>query len=351
MHNRLYLIIVLLLALIPVRARAQETIPVLIDVFIEQDPQTGAANIYFVDALSGLSTVISADGGQNFTLVGDYVLYQKNRSGAIMRANADGIVEPHPFITRTANTQMIRWVTSPDARAVGWIQLGNDGMYTAYVAWADGSDLRQIPVEQPVQPMRLEPVALSNGRTLFFYDSAHPAESTAPFIHYQHIRAFNLINNQTTIIPGEPNCLCGAAITPEGRTLARMEAASATGPFDLHLWDLPAAADLLINAPGLRYPLAGDLVLSSTGTIAAYSASDPSTGQYALILVDTITRQQIMMLDPGPTLYRPRSFIDQDSALLLTGGPTNETYKFSLLTGEIQRVSARTYLGTISRTG
>jgi hypothetical protein len=268
-----------------------------------------------------------------------------------MRANTDGNVEPHPFITRTADTESIHWVTSPDGRAIAWIHTDKNGVPTAYAAWADGSDLIQMALDPPLSPLRLEPVALTNGKTNFFFDTAHPAESSASFTGYQHIRAYNLNNGRTRNLPGEPNCLCGAAITPDGRTLARMEGTNGRGPYNLHLWDLPGGADLLIAAPALRYPLAGDLVVNSTGTIAAYSTSDPTIGQYALVLVDTITRQQILMLDPGPIQYRPRSFIDQDSALLLTGGPTNETYKLSLLTGELQRVSARMYLGTISRTG
>ncbi|NDJ79190.1 MAG: hypothetical protein GYB65_23315, partial [Chloroflexi bacterium] len=93
---------------------AAQTGPGRVDVFVEQNLATGAASIYFVDALTGLSRVVSVENGRDFTLVGDYVLYQTQQTGLVLRATADGRTEPHPFIQRAAGIQSVRWVVSPD---------------------------------------------------------------------------------------------------------------------------------------------------------------------------------------------------------------------------------------------
>ena len=88
-----------------------------VDVFVGQDAETGLTRLYFLDALSGLSTVVNVESGRYFALVGDYVIYEKARTGAIMRANARGMLEPHPFIRRSAGIEQTRWAASPDGGA------------------------------------------------------------------------------------------------------------------------------------------------------------------------------------------------------------------------------------------
>jgi hypothetical protein len=339
------------------RVYAQESPPGRIDVFVEQDPETGTATIYFLDALSGLSTVISMPQARRFTLVGNYVLYEKPQNGAVMRANANGTLEPHPFIQHTPDTPATRWVTSPDRRAIAWVQTGADGVSEAYVAWADGRDLRQLPIESPPAPLTLAPVALTNGMTTLFYDAAHPSDPPVgtPYAYYEHITEYNIVAEQFNELAQEPGCSCGAGFTPEGRTFARLEAPGGAGPFDLHIWDLSSNADILIAAPDLPYPFAGDLILNEAGTLAAYSVAagvgaqaDITAEQYALVLVDIVTQQQMLILDSGPIRYRPLAFIDRDGALLLTGVTDGATYKLGLTDGELLRVSDLVYLGTIT---
>lgn len=347
----LLLAAVLLLMLCPPAPTRAQTDPAgRIDVFVRTDPASSAASIYFLDALTGLSTVIRADNGHRFALVGDYVLYEKIQSGAIMRANLDGTLEPHPFIRRAVDTRVIRWTVSPDGAAVAWVRVSEAGDSEAFIAWADGRDLRQLPISSPAAPQELVPLALTDGMTDFFYDAAYE-QGQRLYQTYAHVARYSIADEAFYPLPDEPNCPCAAAITANGRIFARLEAPGGAGPFGFHVWDLPTDAASIIPAPDLAYPLAGDLVLNESGTFAVYSAaSEPTEGerQYSLVLVDGVTQQQYPVLPPGPERYRPLAFIDGDRALLLTEVPGGATYKLDLLERVLQPVSDLAYLGTIT---
>jgi len=69
------------------------------DVFVGVDPDTGEPTVYLVDALSGLSTVVAAPFGVGFTLVEDYVIYQKEsrtRSSGAARTRPPSRGSPRP---------------------------------------------------------------------------------------------------------------------------------------------------------------------------------------------------------------------------------------------------------------
>lgn len=327
-------------------ARAQGA-PVRVDVFVDQNATTSAARLHFVDALTGLSTVVEAGNAQQITLLGDYVLYQRRQTGLVMQAFPDGTQRPHPFIRQTGTMQSVQWVTSPDDRAVAWVTRDAAGGSAVYVAWADGSEQRQLPVPSPDPPLRLEPVALTNGMTQFFYNIAAPGDPTRaqPYPVYDHLGAYHIANAARYDLPGEPNCPCGAAFSPDGRIFARLEAPQGAGPFALRVWDLPTDAAIRIPPPSLETPAAGALVINSIGTLAAYSAVTPG-GEYVLVLVDIAAQRQTVVLGPGPARYRPRAFIDNDDALLLLA--PDGTYKLDLAAGTLWHVSGRGYLGTIT---
>ncbi len=317
------------------------------------DPETGTSRVYFLDALSGLSTVVNVENGHRFTLVGDYVLYEKLYTGAIMRANFDGTQEPHPFIRHSLDTQQIEWVVSPDRQALAWVQTNTAGVSEAYVARADGRDLRQLPISTPDAPLTLAPLMLTDDPVQFFYDAAHTPDTLFPV--YEHVVLYSLTQEQFYPLPGEPNCPCGAAVTPDGRIFARLEASrSGSGPFALHLWDLPTGAATYVPAPDdLPYRLAGDLLLNTQGTLAIYgvaagvgSAENDLPEAYALVLVDLVSQQQSLILQSGPERYRPQQFIDDDGALLLSSD--SGTYKLDLTTRDLRHVSDAVYLGTIT---
>ncbi len=342
-----------------ISVHAQETIIRQIDVFVEESPDSSTSTIYFLDALSGLSTVVSVENGENFTLVGDYVLYTKTHTGAIMSANRDGILSPHPFIQHAVDTASIWWVTSPDHAAIAWVRVNTAGQSEAYIAWADGSDLRQLPISTPEPPLTLFPVALNASRTQFFYDTAHSAAET-PYPAFAHIIVYDITNEIFSTPPNEPNCLCGATVSLDGRIFARLETTrlepEESGPFALRVWDLPTNASFFIPAPNLNFPVAGDLLLNSFGTFAVYSVAegvgseaDIREESYALVLVDVVAQQQRLLLDPGPIRYHPVAFIDKDRALMLTDAAN--TYKLDLASGELMLVSAMRYLGTITLMG
>ncbi|MBI5960755.1 MAG: hypothetical protein HY866_18595 [Chloroflexi bacterium] len=330
-------------------AHAQDT-PARVEVFLAQNLQTGEARISFMDPLSGLSRVVNVENGQRFLLVGNYVLYEKVATGAVMRANADGTLEPHPFIRRAVDTRSLYWVASADGRAVAWVQVNQAGVSEAYTALADGSDLRQLPISTPGAALELFPLAITNDPRRFFYDAAHPVPATDNLYDvFTHVVEYHMVGEVFVPLPDEPNCPCAASISADGRILGRLEAAQGIGPFALHIWDMPTGADILIPAPGLPFRVAGDLLLNNTGTLAVYSASaEAAGGQHTLILADMVTQSQIALLTPGPARYRPLAFIDEDNALLLAGISEGGTYKFDLANKTLQRVSNEIYLGTIT---
>lgn len=320
-----------------------------VDVFVGEDAETGLTRLYFLDALSGLSTVVNVESGRHFALVGDYVIYEKARTGAIMRANAQGMLEPHPFIRRGVGIEQIRWAASPDGSAIAWVEVSADGVSSLFVAQADGSGLRQLPISTPGAGKMLLPLALSNGMTQLVYDAAHPLESPsgALFEVYEYLSVYRIEEERFVTLAGEPICPCAAAAAPDGRTVSRLEAAEGRGPFALRVWDVPTGAETLVPAPNLPYRLAGDLILNETGTLAAYSAATAGGPPYALIVVDAVGRRQRLARSSETVRYRPLAFIDADSALLLTDALAGGTFKLDLTTGELIRVSDKRYLGAI----
>lgn len=354
--TRLLLATVFLIAVIAPLGNHVHAQPARIEVFLEQDPATNSARLYFMDALSGLSTVANVENGR-FALLGDYVLYEKTRTGAVMRVHPDGTLEPHPFIRRAVDTVALDWVVAPDGESVAWTVVNAAGESAAFMAWADGSDLRQLPLLPENTQRTLFPLVLVNARTLFFYDAAHPlpAENSAPYALYHDVTQYSISNEMILPLPGEPACPCPAAITPDGRIMVRLEAEAGQGPFALHVWDLATGADILVPAPQIAQRQAGDLVVNENGTLAVYSAA-AGVGieaglvpeQYALVLADVGAGTQRIVLPAGDVRYQPVSFIDEDTALLLTDARAGGTFKLDLVRGTLEQVSDKRYLGALT---
>lgn len=320
-----------------------------LDVFVGKDPDSGITRLYFLDALSGLSTVVNVESGRYFALLGNYVLYEKARTGAIMQANPDGTLQPHPFIRRGVGVEQVRWTVSPAGDAVAWVEVNAQGISALYVARADGSDLRQLPVSTPGAGQMLLPLSLSDGMTRLVYDAAHPLGESlgTPFEVYHHVSTFSLADDQFAPLEGEPLCPCGAASSPDGRLVARLEGAEGRGPFALRLWDVPTGAEIVVPPPTLAYRRAGDLILNQHGTLAAYGAATDNGPPYALIVVDVVARRQRLALSSETARYVPLAFVDDDTTLMLTEAEAGGTFKLDLTTGDLLRISDKRYLGTI----
>ena len=335
-------------------ALAQERVPVHYDVFVRQDGG-GTASVFFVDAVSGLSTVVNTGSGRDFTLVDDYVLYTNAQTSAIMRATLTGQAEPHPFVQRH-NGATVRWITSPDRRAIAWVSTEPGRASEAFVAFGDGLDLRQLPIQGPDAPLELAPVALTNGMTRFVYDVAFdPAfdgtGSTAPYPSYQHLTAYSITTETFIPLPAEPNCPCGAGFTMDGSIFMRLEARAGNGPFTAHIWDIDSGAETRIDPPDLPYRRAGDVLINNSGTKAVYGVAnqaDDGTDRYAMIMIDIVAGQQYLIVSPDTTRYKPVGFIDEDSALMMIDITSGGTLKLKLNNGALQTVSNLTYLGTIT---
>ncbi len=358
---RAYLIymlaLIVLLSALPARAQDDPTIARQLDVFVIERTDSPTSTIYFLDALSGLSTVINVENGHRFTLVGNYVLFEKAFSGAIMRANPDGTLAPHSFIRSAVDTASVDWVISPDKSAIAWVTVSDAGVSEAFTAWANGDDFRQLPITSPSPPQTLYPIALNNARTRFYFDVGQ-APGNFPYPVYYAVELYNIPDERFVELPDEPNCPCGATFSADGRIFARLEAThpdeAGGGPFAVRIWDLPTNASFFIPAPTLDYRYAGDLLLNEFSTLAVYSVAagvsaeaNTRPEEYSLVLVDLNLQEQVLLREPGETHFRPVAFLDNDEQLLLVDAEGSGTYKLNLRTGELIQVSEMTYLGTI----
>lgn len=353
-RSRAWIGVALALVLVSGAAGAQEPLPGLADVFLAPDDPPGGATIYFVDALTGLSTVVSVADGTDFTLSGDAVIYRKTLSGAIMRVRASGAIEPHPFLRWSPDLASLNWVVSPDGDAIAWVEQGIDGSTHSYLALADGSDRRELPLPAPPAGTRLVPVALADKLALFVYDAAAPLEPAAgtPYTVVHAPRVYDPLGEAFIPFDDALPCPCATGISANGRWIARLQAPGGSGPFALNLSDSGSGAAVRLQPPALDFRLAGDVVVSATGTLAAYSVAS-GTGesgpvQYGVVLADARARQQWLVVSSGAVRMRPIRFTDQDAALLLADAAQGGTHKLELATGQLTRVSHRTYLGTVA---
>jgi len=172
-------------------------------------------------------------------------------------------------------------------------------------------------------------------------------------VTYTHLSEYHIGERAAYPLPGEPLCPCAAAITPDGRLLARWRRPTGRDPSRCTCGS-PNQLDLRVAAPALPYRMAGDLLLSDSGALAIYAVAagvGPETGQfqeqYALVVVDIAGQTQRLVAGPNPVRYRPLAFLDDDGTVLAVGVNQPGTFKIDLATGAVLRISADEYLGAI----
>ncbi len=341
--------------------RSQE--PRTIEVFYTRSSDTlasGLTRLLFVDAVTG--DVRTADvSGEGFTVVGRYVMYRDPGTGVIYRTWEDGRTEQHPFIQPAPETRRIDWVVSPSHDWIAWTLTNQvtGGLQTiTTLARADGTEPRAILTDGPDAFMRAVPVALTDD-WLFFFDR-QPQGVGDYFFYRQYASLYRLDAGaeapEPALLPYEPNCFCGAGLSPDGQHLARLEQVTETGGYDVRLWDLPANVDVFARSLNVNYQVAGAVLVSPDGRRVVYSLANDlavdSAGsgreRFMLALMEARTGQQRQVVYNQllvPLL--PAAWLEDSSGVILLNPRQDGTWKVTFETGEIRQVSAATRVGLL----
>lgn len=338
--------------------------PIPLEVFVHHDRPNQVATVYFTNPISGLSTPVTIQNVRQEVLVTDEmlltglgVMFRDPSSGRVLLAAPSGQITPHPFIPQQPSGLLdVDWVLSPDGASIAWVEVfvqGNSVISVPYVADLKGTTITPLPPPPPSPPLRrMMPLALTNDRSLFFYDAAFPTgprSLTDFFVGYEDVHVF-VANRQTyQQLPNEPSCLCGAGVGGNGRIFLRLS--EAAQGFDLHWWNLDSNSDTPIPSVALRFGEAGDFFVPENFPFAFYAQAqnlqdDSPEAQFALMRVDLTAHTQKVLIGPSVQRFKVMALRDEGRELILVDVYGGATYKFDLTTDELALVSEDTWLGT-----
>ncbi len=330
----------------------------LFDVFLNSNMSKGKAGLYFVDARTGLSTIVTTNGVRH-TLLEKSVLFQENGTGVIKVAYPDGRIELHTAMQPTSADATLNWITSADHVRLAWSvsrTVGTSLLSDLYIARSDGGEKTLVLHTSSTRNITTIPLALTNDGTALFYSRQSNAPGTYQLFPVAgDVFRLDVSTGQSTTLSAESPCACAVGISPDGRRLARLQPGGGQNGFDLRLSDLSIKSDLTIKAPPLAHTQAGYLLISHDGSLVIYTSArgvPPAKGvppeRYALVLTDVARQEQRVLLDQLISSLRAIAFEQDNSAVLLVGADKDGTYKVSLKDENLIQVSAYTYLGAIS---
>ncbi len=344
----------------PVNTGHAQTTDKSYDVFLNSSISNGKPGLFFVDARTGLSSVVVTNGTRH-TLLGNGVLFQELDTKAIKIAYPDGRIEPYAAIQVDSADWDVNWVVSPDHMQIAWSVSHTEGaslLSDLFVATADGSKKNKLVLHaSSTKGLDTIPLALTDDGNTLFYARQQKKDPNAYQLYTTATEVYSLdtTTGQPTQLPGSSGCDCAVGFSEDGRLLMRLESADGQQGFSARLWDLSIKVDTEIPASGLNYLQAGYLLLSHDGNLAIYSSARgvlPAKGvppeQYVLVLVDVARRQQRVLTDQLKSNLRPVAFERDNSTVLLVNTDKDGTYKLSLKDGTLLPDSAYTFLGTLT---
>jgi hypothetical protein len=328
------------------------------DVFVNSAISKGKPGLYFVDARTGLSTVVVTNGTRH-TLLEKGVLFQENDTGLIKIAYPDGRIELHSAMQPTGANQTINWVASANHSRIAWSvsqRTGTSLLSDLFVAESSGGDKKLVLHTSSTRNVDTLPLAVTDdGATVFYSRQDNTQKLYQLFPLPGDVFSLDVQSGKTTELPAKSPCVCAVGFSPDGRRFGRLEPSTDPKGFGVRLWDLSIQADTPIKAPGIAHTQAGYLSIARDGSLAIYTSArglPPARGvppeRYALILVDVARHEQRLMTDPLVSNLRPVAFEPDNSAVLVVGVDKDGTYKLSVKDGTLLQVSAYTFLGTIS---
>jgi hypothetical protein len=173
----------------------------------------------------------------------------------------------------------------------------------------------------------------------------------APMQQYAAMFALDLASGTVSSLPGEASCYCGGAIG--AGTFARL--ALAESGFDVRVFDLTSNASTVIPSLGLaEYTQAGDMLISPDGSKALYTllqfvvGGAPGELQAIYVVADLVNgRQRALNADePAERLYRPVTWTDDGSAVLMRSPGEPGTWRLNVSNGDLERVADATFIGS-----
>jgi hypothetical protein len=323
------------------------------DVFLSSTDQ--GANLYFVDARTGLSVIVPANGSKH-TLLKNGVLFQEAGSGFAKVVFPNGNAILNSWIPPETPNTHIEWVVSENKQWILWSVTQSQGSTfsnSLFIAGIDGSNVQQLLQAAPNESTGILPLVVANTGTLAFYSRQNP--ESAPYQLFpaiDNIFKVDVVAGASVPLAGEPKCACGAVISDDGKLFARLEPAPDQQGFDLRLWNVDINTDTLIDAPDISHLQSGYVLISPDGTKAVYSSArgkPPGKGvpaeRYVLILADFQQRTQRILTEPSPDALRAIAFTTNNRAIIAVGVGKNGTYKILLESGTVTQESNYTFLG------
>jgi hypothetical protein len=331
-------------------------LPQVMQVFLERGEPD---RLQFIDVQTGEATSVEVNG-ERFTLFGRAVMYYDPTANRVMLATPDGRTRNHPFIQPLPSTRRIDWVVSPDGTQVAWtltaLQADGQVVTSTQIAGTDGSSPENVLVDDPRPGIRALPVALSVDHTTLYMDyQPDGIGDVTPFRQYAGLFALDLKSRETTMLPGEPGCFCGAGIG--AGLLLRLSLADNLSGFEVIVRSLSSETTERIPAVGREnYTQAGGLILSSDNTQAIYALAQVfdfgGPNQFVstvFVLVDLVEGEQTVLTPPINNLLEPVAWTEDDSAVLVTSADpfVNGTWKIDLESGRVNRLAIANYLGIL----
>ena len=360
----MFLVFLLVAGVVQAQAEMPESTSLYTEVYLMRTPPDGEAGVtrlIFVDAAAGHSQTVDVRG-ERFTLVGDYVLYVDPDSGVLYRVWPDGRVEAHPFIQPVAETQTLDWVVSPNHRWIVWLTTNRQADGTlqtvATLADAQGTTQRVILTALPDAFVQLVPLALTDDG-LFFFDR-QPQGLGGYFFYPQYASIYRLDTEaeapSAELLPFEPNCFCGAGLSPDGNTFARLERVSDAGGYHVRVWDLAANIDRYALSLPSPYEAAGAVLVAPDGKRVIYSlannvaidSANSGRERFMLAVVDVDTGEQTAALyNQFLVPLLPLAWTEDGSGVMLYNPRQDGTWKLILGSGEVRQVASGTWLGVL----
>lgn len=323
-------------------APARAALPIY-DVFL--GAERGETALFFVDARSGLSRVISADGTHH-TLLASGVIFEERETGIIRIATPDGRVEAYTLMPATGAEVAVDWVVSPDRMRIAWAHTEQrDGALSSdlYVSDINGLEKRLALHTSSTQGIGALPLAVTNdGATLFYTRLSDPFSERPDSLAVETVTRLDVASAQSSRLPDGVDCPCIAGFTPDGRIFARLGR-----EFGLEVWNLalPDAGGASLQPPRLRAGQAGYVLLSSDGDRALYTVAD-SAGRSALVLAEIAQATQRVLASNLRDPLRP--VLLESAYAVVVGIDRPGTYKIALGDGTLTQISAYTWLGQLN---
>jgi len=357
MYNQLKSVLVVVLLYLSFAVPAKAAPAGIYDVFFGVENRT--ARLYFVDARTGLTTSLSANGTRH-TLTAVGVLYV-DASGAIHLARPDSKSISLPAFPQITTSRSVDWVVSSDLRVLAWSvteqregQVYSD-VYTLNLT--NTSTAQKLVLHtSSTQGIGILPLAIStDGNTLVYArrDDLFTERPTSLPIGAGF--RLNVPSGDTQPLPDGAGCPCITAFSVESRSFARLEVSGQRGSptgYNAHVWNWTTNSEQTVNAlPPAQSTIRGSalMVLSQDGRLGAYVAARDTTTlrPYTVMLVDLqVGKQRILLANLRDSL-RPVGFSTDGTALMLLGVDKSGTYKIPLSGGSIVQVSTYSWLGVL----